>query len=362
VTRTPAPSTTALWLATHHGWHVFPLGRNKKPLAGCERCRTTSTLPVAERCHDHTTCQCLARGDGAHCHAVWAATTNPAVITGWARTHTPVWAVDCGRSGLLCADLDSHGGTPPAQPLNGRPWPPEAPPPTDGLDTWRGLVGPLAAGLDLDATLAVATPSNGLHVYYQAEPGRWASSTPRIVNGRVTSGVGWQIDIKAHGGYVILPGSRTNAGTYRRASTADLPRPMPDVVETELRRVGLDKRAQAEKERLRRAHYQPPSSRVDTATSAAAGNRGVRYADAALISACVELAAMDSDGGGRNRKLFRSASRLAGMVEAGWIDRDRVERDLADAASTALLPASEIRYAIASGFRHPRLVNLERAA
>lgn len=353
---------TALWLATRHGWHVLPLGRSKKPLGGCDRCRSESPLPASEQCRDHHTCECLARGDGALCHGVWAATNDPDVITRWARDHTQVWAVDCGRSGLAVVDLDAHGGTAPRQPLNGRVWPAESPLPGDGIGTWAALAGIAGQPLDLDTTLAVETPSQGLHIYYQAEPGRWASGSPHVRDDQVTRGIGWQIDLKAHGGYVVLPGSVTSAGTYQRVSTAVLPGPMPTWVEAELQRVGLDKQAKADEERLRRAAYQPPSLAVSAVSSAAGGNRGARYAAQALRGACAELAAMDVNSG-RNRKLFRSASRLAGMVDAGWIDREQVSSALTDAARTALLPAPEIRYAIASGFARPQSVSLpERAA
>lgn len=353
---------TALWLATHRGWRVFPLSAGKKPLAGCDRCRSESPLPVDEQCRDHATCECLARGDGAHCHAVYASTSNPDVIRHWARTHTRVWAVDCGRSGLLCVDLDAHGGTSPQQPLNGRLWPSETPSPGDGVDVWAALCGLVGAPVDTDTTLTVDTPSGGLHLYYAVDAGRWSGATPRVHGDRVTSGLGWQIDVKAHGGYVVLPGSVSDTGTYQRTSSTLDPAPLPSWLVTELRRVGLDRQARADEERLRRATYRPPSSTISATSTAAGGTRGARYAAQALSCACAELAAMEP-GTGRNSKLFRSASRLAGMVDAGWIDQDQVERDLSDAARAALLPASEITYAIRSGFAHPRRIDLpERAA
>ncbi|WP_223165698.1 hypothetical protein, partial [Lentzea indica] len=77
-----------------------------------------------------------------------------------------------------------------------------------------------------------------------------------------------------------------------------------------------------------------------------------RYAAGALRSACAELAVMEPDTG-RNRKLFRSTTRLAGMAQAGWIDRTVVEAALTDAARHAGLPAAEIRYVLASGFGRP---------
>ncbi|MEU4801201.1 bifunctional DNA primase/polymerase [Actinosynnema sp. NPDC023587] len=331
-------AAVALWVARRHGWHVLPLHPGtKRPLAGCPDCRGGGDHTAAE-------CPCLARAAGALCHGVWAATADPQVIGSWAgRWRTSVWAVHLGVSGLLAVDLDTHGGTPPTQPLNGEPWPNDAPPPADGIDTYATLAGLRSQAFDVD-TLLTETPSGGLHLLYTAEPGRWKSSSGRVRDGdhAVRSGVGWQIDIKAHAGYVVLPGSTIPAGTYRRASTTLVPAALPVWLAADLVRTGHDR------------HATPTPTRPTPVTVTAHGeDRQARYAAGALRSACAELAGMGVDSG-RNRKLFRSATRLAGMVEAGWIDRDQVETALADAAHTAGLPAGEVRYALASGFARPR--------
>ena len=209
----------------------------------------------------------------------------------------------------------------------------------------------MAAALDTGTTLATATPSGGLHMVYAAQAGRWKSSTPHIRDDRVTSGLAWQIDIKAHGGYVVIPGSTTITGTYHRISPTVIPDRLPDWLTGELVRTGHDRHATP-------ATTDGPAP-VPAATTDA--GREQRFADAALRSACTELAAMPPDSG-RNRKLFRSASRLAGMVAAGWIDRDHVETALTAAATHAALPGGEIQYALASGFRNPRPAHLRSAA
>ncbi|MBV8932747.1 MAG: bifunctional DNA primase/polymerase [Kutzneria sp.] len=337
-------AAVAVWLATRFGWHVLPLHPGtKRPLAGCPDCRHGGG-------HTATHCPCLARGDGALCHGVWAASRNPHVVAWWARRwQTSVWGLHLGVSGLLCVDLDAHGGTPPAQPLNGLRWPAGTPAPADGIDTYATLAGLCGAGLDVETTLATETPSGGLHLVYTAEPGRWKSSTGHVRDGgdAVTSGVGWQVDIKSHAGYVILPGSTSPAGIYRRVSTAVVPAPLPAWLAGELVRTGHDRHATPSTPRS----VVHPTALV--AVTAGTGSTPARYAAAALRSACSELAAMPPDSG-RNRKLFRSTSRLAGMVAAGWIDRTPVETALVQAADQAGLPAGEIRYAIASGFAHPR--------
>ncbi|RAS58874.1 bifunctional DNA primase/polymerase-like protein [Lentzea atacamensis] len=331
-------ATAALWLATHHKWHVLPLHPStKRPLAGCTDCRNGDL-------HHADQCPCLARGNGALCHGVWAATNDTDVITRWAsRWRTSVWAVHLGVSGLLAVDLDAHGGTAPAQPLNGLPWPDREPPPADGIDTYATLASLSGAALDTD-TFATDTPSSGLHLVYTAEPGRWKSSRGYVRKGddTVRTGLGWQIDIKAHGGYVILPGSTSTTGTYRRASNTVTPAPRPNWLADALTRTGHD-----------RTTPPAPAAKAPAPVVAVDGHGPARYAASALRSACTELAAMQPNTG-RNRKLFRSASRLAGMVEAGWIDRTGVETALAQAAQHAGLPAGEIRYALASGFKRPR--------
>lgn len=340
-------ATAALWLAARYGWHVLPLHpRTKHPLGGCHACRADV------RDHEPADCPCLACGNGALCHGVWAATNDRAVLTGWARQRrSTVWAVHCGVSGLLAVDLDAHGGTPPRQPLNGRPWPAGDPPPADGIDTYATLASLAGAALDTD-TFATDTPTGGLHLLYATEPGQWKGSRGYARDGddTVRTGLGWQIDIKAHGGYVVLPGSTSTAGTYRRASTTVTPAPLAGWLAGELTRTGHDRTA-----------LPTPAAKTPAPVVAVDGTGPHRYAAAALHSACAELAAM-APNTGRNAKLFRSASRLAGMVEAGWINRDDVTSHLTDAARSCGLPAGEIRYAITSGFNRPRPAPAPRSA
>ncbi|MET9231421.1 bifunctional DNA primase/polymerase [Lentzea sp. NPDC003310] len=338
----------ALWLAVHRGWHVLPLNYGtKRPFGGCVDCRAATT--------DHTpqTCPCLARADGALCHGVWAATTDPSVIARWAqRWHTSVWAVHLWASGLLAVDLDTRTGPPPRQPLNGLPWPAEEPPPADGLDTYSTLAAQSGGTVGTD-TFTTDTPSGGLHLIYSTTR-QWKGSHGKVRDGddTVRTGLGWQIDIKCYGGYVVLPGSTSKTGTYWRSSSTTTPRPMDGWLADALTRTGHDRTPTTP------AATTTPTAAVpvvDTQTGPA------RYAAGALRSACAELAAMEPDTG-RNRKLFRSTTRLAGMALAGWIDRAVVEAALTDAARHAGLPAGEIRYVLASGFGRPHPVPDIRSA
>ncbi|MET9626954.1 bifunctional DNA primase/polymerase [Lentzea sp. NPDC006480] len=273
---------------------------------------------------------------------MWAATTNSDVISRWAnRWRTSVWAVHLGASGLFAVDLDAHGGTPPAQPLNGLPWPQADPPPADGIDTYATLAA-LSGGVVDTTTFATDTPTGRLHLVHTDGERRWKTSRGYVRDGddTVRTGLGWQIDIKANGGYVGLPGSVSTAGPYRRASTTTTPTPPAAWLVDALTRTGHDRTA-------------TPARRPPVCGGGRRAPACARYAASALRSACSQLAAMEPNTG-RNRKLFRSASRLAGMAEAGWIDRPAVEAALAQAAHHGGLPAGEIRYALASGFARPR--------
>lgn len=345
-TTDPAAAAVALWMAARLGWRVLPLHPGtKKPLGGCDRCREDS--------HAAGDCPCLARGDGALCHGVWAASNDPAVVGRWARRWPGgVWGLNLGASGLLAVDLDTRGGTAPAQPLNGLTWPQSEPRPVDGLDTFATLASLHGAGIDTDATLTTETPSGGLHLIYTAESGRWKSTNAQVRDDRVCSGIGWQVDLKSHAGYVVIPGSTTPAGRYRRSSATTTPAPLPVWLNRFLAATGHDRTTPTAIPHTRPTA--PAAPVVD-------GSREVRFASGALRSACAELAEMEPRSG-RNRKLFRSASRLAGMAQAGWIDPTHVETELTAAAVAAGLPASEIRYAIASGFRTPHPATLRSAA
>jgi hypothetical protein len=61
--------------------------------------------------------------------------------------------------------------------------------------------------MDLPATLRVVTPSGGRHVFYRLPEGH-----PGVPNSVEALGKG--LDIRSTGGYVVAPGSRTEAGTY----------------------------------------------------------------------------------------------------------------------------------------------------
>lgn len=89
------------------------------------------------------------------------------------------WAVDCGKSNIFVVDVDVKAD----QGVN-------------GFDTLKEL------GINMLAPYRVQTPRNGVHYYYQGEG-------PSTV-GKMGAG----LDTRGTGGYVLIPGSKTDDGTY----------------------------------------------------------------------------------------------------------------------------------------------------
>jgi KaiC/GvpD/RAD55 family RecA-like ATPase len=144
----PPPRAAGLSVALEcaaRGWHVFPCGPDKQPLTR---------------------------------HGFKDATTDPEGVQAlWASCPQASIGVATGASGLVVVDLDCKNGQP-------------------GLDEWHKIVS--ASQEPLEATTLVETPSGGMHVYYQANGHRVASSAGRLAPG---------IDARAEGGYVIAGGS-----------------------------------------------------------------------------------------------------------------------------------------------------------
>ncbi|MBO4144891.1 bifunctional DNA primase/polymerase [Kocuria rhizophila] len=123
------------------------------------------------------------------------ATTAPSLLDRW-----PAGAgvgIACGPSGLVVVDCDNHGGTPP------REW--DRPGITNGLDVYADVWARHTRAPLFD-TMTVETPSGGLHFYYRAPLGS------RIRNS--AGKFGWQVDVRAAGGYVCAPGTTLPNGAY----------------------------------------------------------------------------------------------------------------------------------------------------
>ncbi len=185
------------------GWPVLPLAKGRKTPAGnCEQCRRPG--------HSHNSCTCPS--EGRWCHSFHAATLDRDRISQWwgARPELGV-GVACGPAGLVVIDIDAHHAPVPAR---------DRILPGIHIAEHIDLTG-LASGFHTLAVLAalrsrpnpatdrstlrVRTPSGGLHVWYRTDPAiGWRCSTG---SGRARA-LAWQVDIRAHGGYIVAPTPR----------------------------------------------------------------------------------------------------------------------------------------------------------
>ncbi|SCF65396.1 Bifunctional DNA primase/polymerase, N-terminal [Streptomyces sp. Ncost-T10-10d] len=234
--------------------------------------------------------------------------------------------VACGPAGLVVVDIDAHQVQVPdrGQLLPGIPIPEQVQ--LDGLvsgfDTlallaaYRGETSPAQD----EHTLRVRTPSGGLHVWYRnpTPSVRYRCSTG---SARHTA-LAWQVDIRAEGGYIVAPGTRTPKGVYRPEGSARRPAVLPEWLQRELRRT---------------QHVIEHKSLVEPVAPAvpAPAHRGGRRAASAdrlidpLIALVAECAAAP-EGTGFSEKLNRAAYTAGGLVAAGHLDqaaiRDRLVR------------------------------------
>jgi copper chaperone CopZ len=125
------------------------------------------------------------------------ATSDPQQIQWWWRNEAAMnIGIATGQSGLVVVDLDQgRGDVPPRRFAGAR----------DGRDALAMLAAEAGAVLPTD-TYTVSTPG-GCHLYFRAPVG---------VELRCTAGtVGWRIDTRADGGFVVGAGSIRPDGSYR---------------------------------------------------------------------------------------------------------------------------------------------------
>ncbi|MFI6819778.1 bifunctional DNA primase/polymerase [Micromonospora sp. NPDC050187] len=289
----PSPLLAAALDYAARGWPVFMLARSKRPVANCAPC--TDAGPD----HDRNACPCLT------CHGFYAATTDPdriaaivnAVPTGQLALRTGA------ASDTVVVDVDpAHGGRDTMNDLIGRGW--------------------------LPPTAYVATGSGGLHLYYQHPDDPVPCS-----QGKPGQGLGPGIDVKADGGYVVLPPSvhpRTGR-PYRWAPGRNMEE-MPPALVTACR--------PAPPAPLPVTPHAPISTR-------AAG--GISFPDR-LLAAHLQAVA-DAPEGSRRTTLYGAVRGVARMVAADAISRDDAIAALTTAGRAAEQTDRDIRAAIRGGFR-----------
>ncbi|WP_107101162.1 bifunctional DNA primase/polymerase [Streptomyces graminilatus] len=357
------PVRVARWCAGR-GYPVFPLAPGRKtPMRGCERCSQQSAGYVP---HPPQECACLARG--GLCHGFYAATLDADLIEHWWAVAGRGVAVSTGPAQLVVVDVDRHSSSPPSraeQLLPGVDLTPEQVAAVkDGPDVLRllartrGQADPTDGGL----TMTVRTPSGGLHLWFRA-PARtaWRGSAGGDHQGPV---LGWQLDVRARGGYIVAPGTRTEAGTYEVVGPCREPVLLPSWLAGELTRTGHLLPSVADRVRPE----SPVPNRARAAASAArwgsAGQDPGRWAERTAVTVLEAVADCRRvpEGAGWSGILNRAAFTLGGLVAGAHITEEAAHTALLDAALIArptkkAVALGIIRSGLAAGKRralHPK--------
>lgn len=316
--RTAAPHAVARWCA-EQGWPVHPLATGRKtPAANCPACK--------DKHHTPTGCACIPAG--RPCHGFHAATTSTTRIDAWWSAH-PSWGVGvaCGGADLIVIDIDAHAAPVPdrSRLLPGITIHDSVN--LDGLASGFDTLALLAAlrrqpsPADDDSTLRVRTPSGGLHVWYRnLHPAiRFRCST----GSSTKTALAWQVDVRADGGYIVAPTTRTTHGTYLREGPSHLPAPLPEWLGEELVRTGhtIQRPTTASRPAI------PRSSRPRTSV------RAHRVLDPLLLEVtdCASL----PEGAAFTEKLNKAAYTAGGLAAAGHLDEPTARTLLREAAQTA---------------------------
>ncbi len=290
-----------------HGWPVFPLA------------------PGGKRPALHHASRCPSTGACADGHAGWEqrATTDPdriraAWTAGAATGRAFNIGLPCGPAGLVVVDLDTTDPTDPDdQPPN--PW--AARGVVDGAGVLTSLA--LDAAEQVPPTRTVRTPSGGRHLYFLAptRPDGTGGRAPVVLRntaGDRGRGLGWKVDTRAHGGYVVAAGSVTAGPRGGRYEVLDdrAPVPLPAWITTRL---------------LPPAPPPAPTGSVRTATG-----RAARYVHAAISAETERVHSAPS--GQRNACLYVASVALGQLVAGGAL----AEHD----ARTVLLAAAARHLAV----------------
>lgn len=280
------------------------------------------------------------------------ASTDPANVDQWPRATTG-YGVACGPSGLYVVDCDQpKPDTPPA--------PESAADATCGYDVLLLLAaeaGEPAPG----NTFTVQTGRGGLHLYYQMPDDLLGNSAGRL---------GWLIDTRGRGGYVVGPGS-TVAGSAYRTTQATRPAPLPEWITRALTQATQSTAAPA---RTGKPASQSGGSGLPATSAALVSGSPVRpeWGQAALDS---EAERIRSAASGQGNAVVNSAAwRVGQLVGANMLARDVAENVLTAALDTWTWaqPGDRARMlrtmasAMTAGERSPRVITpkqpLQRAA
>ncbi|MFI7272635.1 bifunctional DNA primase/polymerase [Streptomyces sp. NPDC049879] len=278
-----APGHRAALRLVRRGWHVFPLiPGEKRPAVSCWERRATTDPGRIARC--------------------WVA--GPFNV-----------GVAAGPSRLVVVDLDTPKDAD------------DAPPPDwagedvrDGMDVFAAVCEQHGQRYPAD-TFTVRTGRGGIHLYFAAPAG---------IELRNSSGkLGWKVDTRAGGGYVVGPGSTVNGCPYTVVHDAE-PAPLPAWLAALLAPPPL-----------------PPQR--PTVVALTGGDRRTAYLTAALNAEVRRVT--DSAPDRHNEALYLAAVALGQLVAGGELTAEDVHAYLSPAAAQVGQMPREIPRTIASGLR-----------
>lgn len=188
---------TAMAREVDKGHSVFLISEDKKPYANCEDCPNS----VGPNDPHRDTCPCLPRNGGSNlCHGFHSSTQDSAILMGWAQNYPNAQlAVATGpvSNNEIGLEYDPDHG---------------------GLESWTEL---LAEYGDLPLTRVDRSPSGGEHWWFRLPEG----ISSQNIHGKLKRG----IDIKADGGYMLVPPS-TGYTTVVEAPVAAAPQWLVDFI------------------------------------------------------------------------------------------------------------------------------------
>lgn len=317
--------------AAARGWHVFPLHPDsKRPARPTHRAADCEIGGFGGPTGSDPWCR-----DG---HAGWEerATTDSGRIRAAWSSHPYGIGIACGPSGLVVIDLDTakHADVAPD------PWAKLGA--KSGAEVLTMIAGDREG--EIAPTWTVRTVSGGTHLYYRAPGG--------CRFGNTAGSVGWLIDTRASGGYVVAPPTSIAGQVYEVSDdrpTAPLPGWLAEVLSGGRSRPGWAAQNSRETSRGLPNAGQPRQLRRRPPYVAAAVNGEVRKV-------------MEARPGRRNHVLFCAAVALGQLVAGDALDEHQAAVALTDAAAIHIAAGAftyaealaTIRSGFHAGARTPR--------
>ncbi|MFL6144907.1 MAG: bifunctional DNA primase/polymerase [Labedaea sp.] len=298
--------------AAQRGWHVFPIRPHSKKPPALHGDTTDRPCPRTGGCRDgHHGWEQRATTDPDRIQAAWNGPFTGCNI-----------GIATGPSGLLVLDLDTVHSPDEVVPdgWNRRGI-------RHGRDVFTALCQQAQEPVP-DHTTTVTTPRGGTHLYFTAP----TTVQLRNTEGESGNGLGWKVDTRAWGGYVVAPGSITPDGIY--TLTDDRP---PMKLPAWL--VHL---------------LTPRPSPVNSAPSVVAAARLDAYVAAAVRGECDRVCSAQPTR--HTRTLFSAAGNLGQLIGAGTLPPVTAEQALYTAAQhmitgTCQCTEREVRRTITNGLR-----------